>query len=135
MGNPPDAVKCRLDIAGNVLHHATIACTCGLAKAAKHRQRESAEQIRASNGLEGIVMLARNMIETNSGCLEPGKGRMSSVQCVEVGDGFQIEASHVAEYVSEMLVELRDMSSAVNFNVLACLIEAARLEADDLRQG
>lgn len=79
-------------------------------------------------------MLARNMIESNSGCLEPGNGRMSSAQCGDVGENVQIEGHHVAEYVANMLVELRDMTSAVNFNVLACLIEAARLEAEDLRQ-
>jgi hypothetical protein len=77
-------------------------------------------------------MLARNMIETNSRRIESGKGRLSAVQCEEAGEGLLIEAHHVAEYVADMLVELKDMATRANLNVLACLIEAARLEAEDL---
>jgi hypothetical protein len=135
MGNPPDAVKCRLDTAGNVLHNTTITCTCVYAKTATHRKRGRREQKRVGIGPKGKVMLARNIIETNSQRIEPGKGRMSTVQCEEVGEDFLIEAHHVAEYVADMLVELRDMSTKSHLNVLACLIEAARLEAEDLGQG
>jgi hypothetical protein len=79
-------------------------------------------------------MLARNLIETKTRRIEQGKGRMTAVQCDEASSGLDIEPHHVAEYVSDMLVELRDMSAKANLNVLACLLEAARQEAEDYRE-
>jgi hypothetical protein len=79
-------------------------------------------------------MLARNPIETKSGRIEQAKGRTSGIQCNIPCGGLQIEPYHVAEYVSDMLRELHDLSIQVNLRALARLIEAARLEADEHRQ-
>lgn len=76
-------------------------------------------------------MLARNMIETKSLRVEHETAPASTVHCEEARGGLPIEARHVAEYIEDMLGQLKDMSIRANFTVLACLIEAARQEADD----
>jgi hypothetical protein len=85
-------------------------------------------------GPERRVMLARTMLETKSRRIEQGEGPLSTVQCHDVAGFCHIEPHHVAEYVSEMLTELRNLSATANLPVLACLIEAARLEAEDQSQ-